>query len=137
VTECARALWVTAWPIAAYVRHRWAGAWVNSAFRNEGAGRASELIREAVAATRWLWPDVPALGLVTFVDTAKVRPTPVHGVPTWGRTYALAGFRRAGETDGGLQAWLLRPDDMPPAEQPQGATGGLFARGAAVKGGEP
>jgi hypothetical protein len=32
------ALWVTSWPFAEYVRHRWPGAWVNSCFRREGGG---------------------------------------------------------------------------------------------------
>ena len=31
-----KALWVTSFPFAQYVRHQWAGAWVCSAFRNEG-----------------------------------------------------------------------------------------------------
>jgi len=26
------ALWVTSWPFAEYVKHDWAGAWVNSLF---------------------------------------------------------------------------------------------------------
>lgn len=57
-TETGRALWVTSWPFAEYTKHAWAGAWVCSAFRNEGAGVASELIREALAATcaRWSPP---------------------------------------------------------------------------------
>ena len=57
-----QALWVTSWPFAQYVRHAWPGAWVNSLFRNEGAGLSSELIREAIAATRANWPNIPALG---------------------------------------------------------------------------
>src|SRR3546814_9126532 len=28
-------LWVTSWPFAQYVKHAWAGAWVNSLFRSE------------------------------------------------------------------------------------------------------
>ena len=28
------ALWITSWPLAAYVRHAWGGAWMCSAFRN-------------------------------------------------------------------------------------------------------
>jgi len=36
LTENADALWVTSWPFAEYVKHEWAGAWVNSCFRNEG-----------------------------------------------------------------------------------------------------
>ena len=87
-----KALWVTSWPYAQYVKHQWAGAWMCSAFRNEGAGIASELILEAVAATRAYFGEPPEQGMVTFIDRKKVKPTMVHGVPTWGRTYALAGF---------------------------------------------
>ena len=50
--ENGKAFWVTSFPFSQYVRHQWAGAWVCSAFRNENAGIASEMIRDAVAATR-------------------------------------------------------------------------------------
>jgi hypothetical protein len=115
------ALWVTSWPFAEYVRHRWPGAWVCSAFRNEGAGLASELIREAVAATRWRWPEIPALGMVTFVDADKVRRKRDPG-----RCYLRAGFARDGETEGGLLAFRLRPEDMPAPCAPVGAQRGLW-----------
>lgn len=36
IDNAAPALWVTSWPFAQYVKHAWAGAWVNSLFRNEG-----------------------------------------------------------------------------------------------------
>ena len=120
VLHCERALWVTSWPFAEYVRHRWAGAWVNSLFRNEGAGLSSELIREAVAATRWYWP-VPPLGMVTFVDASKVRKKRDPG-----RCYVRAGFRFVGFTEGGLHAFRLAPEDMPEPEPPNGVTLGLF-----------
>ena len=113
IEQYERAFWVTSWPFAQYVKHAWAGAWVCSAFRSEGAGVASELIRAAVAATRAHWPDVPEQGLVTFVDRKKVQPIKVRGVPTWGRTYVKAGFEYAGETKGGLMALVLRPQNMP------------------------
>ena len=109
------AFWVTSWPFAEYVKHAWAGAWVCSAFRNEGAGLSSELIREAVAATRWRWPDVPELGMITFVNTDKVRHKRDPG-----RCYLRAGFRRCGETKGGLIALQLPPQEMPQAEMPHG-----------------
>lgn len=112
-TERGRALWVTSWPFAEYVRHAWPGAWVCSAFRNEGAGTASDLIRDAVAATRAFFGEPPALGMVTFVDRRKVKPTPVRGVKKWGWTYERAGFRHVGETKGGLLAFQLLPDVMP------------------------
>src|SRR5207245_4852600 len=67
------AAWTTSWPIARYVKHRWAGAWVNSLFRKECAGVASEFIREAVAATRAFYGDPPPLGMVSFMDADKVR----------------------------------------------------------------
>src|SRR5258708_21960634 len=49
LTDCHKAVWVTSYPFAQYVKHAWAGAWVNSLFRTEGAGLASNLILEAVA----------------------------------------------------------------------------------------
>ena len=55
VTEDGRALWVTSFPYAKWVRHAWAGAWMNSLFRRESGPVASEMIREAVAATRARW----------------------------------------------------------------------------------
>lgn len=52
----ADAVWITSWPFAQYVRHDWAGAWVNSLFRNESAALSSDLIRQAIAATLSEWP---------------------------------------------------------------------------------
>ena len=115
--ENGKAFWVTSWPFAEYVKHAWAGAWVCSAFRNEGAGTASAMIRDAVAATRAYYGDPPDLGMITFIDKRKVKPTMVHGVPTWGLTYIKAGFRPVGKTKGGLLAFQLLPEDMPPAEE--------------------
>lgn len=114
LTTDTSALWVTSWPYAEYVKHAWAGAWVNSLFRREGgAVVASQLIREAVAATRWRWPDVPSLGMVSFVDASKVKHKRDPG-----RCYIRAGFRCDGETAGGLVALRMEPDLMPCAEAP-------------------
>lgn len=113
LTADADALWVTSWPFAEYVRHAWPGAWVNSLFRNESAYLSSELIREAVAATLWEWPDPPELGMVTFVDAGKVRRKRDPG-----RCYLRAGFERVGETKGGLVALQLPPDAMPAPAAP-------------------
>lgn len=107
------ALWVSSWPFAEYVKHEWAGAWVNSCFRRESGPLASCLIREAVAATRWVWGDPPPLGMVTFIDRSKV-----HRKRDFGRCYRRAGFRVCGETKGGLLALQLLPVDMPEAEAP-------------------
>lgn len=132
ITDCAKAYWVTSAPKAEYVKHAWAGAWICSAFRSEGAGCASDLIRQAVAATKAHYKaDPPALGMVTFIDTScrkckknfpkcgcvnpewVVKPTMRRGKTTWGYTYKKAGFIDVGRTKGGLLALQLRPDDMP------------------------
>lgn len=102
------AAWITSWPLAEYVQHDWAGAWVNSLFRNESEHLSSELIREAVAATLVVWPKPPDLGLVTFVDSAKVRHKRDPG-----RCYRKAGFSLVGTTKGGLLTWQLLPAEMP------------------------
>lgn len=108
------ALWTTSWPISDYVKHAWAGAWINSLFRRETTPvLSSELIRQAVAATRWYYGDSPALGMVTFVDAEKVR----HKRDV-GRCYRRAGFRYVGFTKGGLWAFQLRPEDMPEPDIP-------------------
>jgi hypothetical protein len=107
-----KSFWVTSWPFAEFVKHAWAGAWVCSAFRREGGDLlASEMIRQAVAATRSIWPEIPDLGMITFVDTTKTKHKRDPG-----RCYRRAGFRPVGETKGGLIALQLLPADMPPAE---------------------
>ena len=114
-TETGRAFWVTSFPYAEYVQHDWPGAWLCAAFRNEGAGIASEMIIDAVAATRAYFGEPPELGMITFINTRKVKPTFVHGKPSWGRTYTLAGFKEVGKTKGGLLVFQLLPEDMPAA----------------------
>lgn len=113
LSDCRRAFWITSAPYARFVKHAWPGAWVCSAFRSEGAGVASELIRDAVAATRAFYGDPPALGMVTFIDASKVQPIWVHGEPTWGRTWLKAGFSAVGKTKGGLLAFQMLPAVMP------------------------
>jgi len=129
LTENADALWVTSWPFAEYVKHAWAGAWVCSCFRNESPHLASELIRQALAATRWYWGDPPDLGMVTFVDTRQVRRKRDPG-----RCYLRAGFQRAGWTAGGLLALTIQPQEMPAPEACR-APGGPQLRlfGAAIR----
>jgi hypothetical protein len=112
------AYWITSWPFAEYVKHAWAGAWVNSAFRNEGAGRSSELIREAIAITRSFWKP-PSIGLITFVDASRVKHKRDPG-----RCYLRAGFERVGMTKGGLIALQMLPDAMP---EPMEIERGLFS----------
>jgi hypothetical protein len=106
-TAAADAFWITSYPFAEYVKHAWAGAWVCSAFRNESEYRSSELIREAVAVSRFKW-ETPALGMVTFVNADKVRRKRDPG-----RCFLRAGFRPCGKTKGGLLAFQMLPADMP------------------------
>lgn len=111
LTPPATALWVTSWPFAEFTKHAWAGAWVNSLFRNEAPDLhiSSGLILEAVAVTRGIWGDPPPLGIITFVDADRVRHKRDPG-----RCYRRAGFSHVGETEGGLLAFQLLPDAMPP-----------------------
>jgi hypothetical protein len=123
MSKCGRALWVSSWPLAEFTRHEWAGAWMNTMFRNEGAGLSSELIGSAVAATRAIWGEPPGLGMVTFIDASKVRKKRDPG-----RCYLRAGFELVGATKvNALLALQLVPSRMPDAEAPNGWTPSLYA----------
>ena len=107
------AFWITSWPFPQFVRHAWAGAWICSAFRNEGNHLSSELIRDAVACTLSEYGAPPSLGMITFVNVDRVRKKRDPG-----RCYRRAGFQPCGTTKGGLIALQLLPADMPTAEWP-------------------
>lgn len=107
-TDSGRALWVTSWPFAEYVKHAWAGAWVCSLFRNEGAGLASEMIKDAVSATRAYFGDPPPLGMITFVLPKAIRSN------NPGYCYKAAGWRPAGSAKDGKPCLQIPPADMPP-----------------------
>lgn len=114
LTAQAEALWVTSWPEAAYVKHGWAGAWINSLFRNERRDLflSSELILEAIAATRANFGEPPDLGMVTFVDAGAVKRKRDPG-----RCYRKAGFHEVGRTKTRNYVVLqLLPKDMPAPE---------------------
>lgn len=115
VTDCGRAFWVSSFPKAEFVKHRWAGAWVCSAFRSEGAGGSVDRIRQALAATRAHYGTPPCLGMVTFIDARKVEPIMIRGVPSFGWTWIKAGFQYVGKTEGGLLAFQILADRMPAA----------------------
>lgn len=134
LTENADALWTTSAPIAAYVRHRWAGAWMCSIFRNESDLCSSDLIREAVALTLGRYGEPPDLGMVTFVDPRHV---PGFYVRTsegrelrWGYSFWKAGFRFCGWSKGGLYALQLLPADMPEPMRMRSAQVSLFDEAA-------
>lgn len=88
-------------------------AWVCTIFRNEGGQLASELIKQAVATTRYEWGEPPADGMVTFVDVSKVKPK-----KTPGYCYVRAGFREAGHTKSGHLVLHLRAEDFPAPMRP-------------------
>lgn len=118
----AKALWVTSWPFAQYVKHAWAGAWVCSCFRNEGAGLSSELILDAIAATKAIYGEPPELGMITFVDRKKTKSKKDPGY-----CYMKAGFEPDGKTKGGLYVLRMSPDKMPTAISPMAFQTELFA----------
>jgi len=77
VTPCERAVWITVRhrPEASSARATADGldAWRCSMFRNEGAGRASDLIVAAMNLTARLWgDDLPPDGWATYVEPGKV-----------------------------------------------------------------
>lgn len=113
-----QAVWVSSWP--EFARHQWKGAWVNTLFRKECGGIASEFILEAVARTVGRWPKVPNLGMITFIDPSKVPAIIVRGKPKWGYSYEKAGFNLVGKTGSELLAFQLLPQNMPaPISQDQ------------------
>jgi hypothetical protein len=77
------------------------------------------MIREAVAATRFVFGDPPEMGMISFIDRSEVKPIKVRGVETWGWTWRRAGFVPAGQTKGGLLAMRLPPSAMPEPEKPK------------------
>jgi len=94
---------------------------VNSTFRREsGSEKASALITHAVACTRGIFGDPPELGMVSFVNPEKVQGVRRRGSMIYGYCYLMAGWEHVGYTQGGLWAWQLRPDRMPPAREPSG-----------------
>jgi hypothetical protein len=85
-------------------------------------GLSSDLIREAVAATRWFhrtkesWDQpMPEEGMITFIDEGEVQSD------NPGYCYLCAGFERVGRTKGGLVAVQLLPDEMPEPRAPRNA----------------
>lgn len=115
LTECGRAVWGTSWQKPEFVDHAWPDAWVNTIFRSEGAGLASELIAAAISATRAFYGKPPSRGMITMIDLEKVRPITVRSTKVWGWTYRKVGFKEVGETGSGKLVLQLLPEEMPPA----------------------
>jgi hypothetical protein len=113
VANNGKAVFGLSYPKAEYVKHAWAGAWIVSIFRNEGAGPfASDMIRDALAHMQTEY-DLPELGCVTFVDPKQVPGILCRGERVKGFCFMKAGFEAVGETKSGKLAWQLRPDQMP------------------------
>jgi hypothetical protein len=113
------AVWATSWPYSEYVNRVYPDAWLNSLFRNEGDYLASDLITEAISATKWFsinkWNSSkpPESGMITLIDTKKVKPIKRRGSLHYGYVYEKAGFKHVGFTEGGLMIFQLLPEDMP------------------------
>lgn len=98
--------WVSFWQ--PNPTHRWKKSWNNSLFRNETSIRASDLIRQAVAITRYCWGEPPEDGFITFVDPNRVRSKSNPG-----HSYVIAGWRNVGKTPRGLLVFQLSRDRFP------------------------
>lgn len=114
------ALWVSVFQT--FVKHAWPGAWECTLFRNESrAHLSSDLIRQALAATRAIWGDPPPAGMITTVDADKVKKKRDPG-----RCFVRAGFRLVGETGSGKLVFLIAPEAFPAACAPIGHAPDLF-----------
>jgi len=115
----AAALWVTSWPFGEYVKHAWPGTWVCSAFRNQRRDLflSSDLIVEALAATRFYW-EPPPEGIITFIDPSKTKHKRDPG-----RCFLKAGFHVSGKAPAG---GTMRPVCICDGKPPRTA-GGLVA----------
>ena len=118
------AVWVSSWPYPQYATHSFMqeDVWLCTLFRNEAPDlyRSSDLIRQAVAATRWQWTP-PAAGMITFVDTTKVRRK-----RDWGRCFRKAGWQHIGYTRNGLVVLQIHPQEMSDAAPALGQSLHLF-----------
>ena len=121
LTDCGDALWISSYQ--KFVQHAWPGAWNCSAFRNENPKNlSSELIREAMAATRYAWGDPPPQGMITFVDPNAISS------PNPGFCFLKAGFKRVGITQRRKRlVFHIAPEDMPPAAAAMGMIRDLFS----------
>ena len=121
LTEHGDAVWGTSWPYAHLLQRSWfPTAWMCSIYRNESPYLSSELILEAIAATRWYWPLTPIDGMVTIIDQRKVKSA------NPGYCYKKAGFKHVGYTKKGLVIVQMLPKDMPEPAMPNGAQLSLF-----------
>lgn len=107
------AVWITLRQRPEFVDHAWPHALYNAAFRNESCHLSSDLIREALAATRFVLGEPPADGIISFVD-----PTAVRRKRDPGRCYRRAGFRHVDTLASGKLVLQLLGADWPTAVAP-------------------
>lgn len=114
-----------------HVDHAWPGAWVCSAFRNETGWWSSELILEALAATRAEWGEPPPEGMITFVDpAATARRRGRNNRP--GHCFRVAGFVELPQrTTRGYFVLHRSPAGWPPAVVAPRLQAALALEGAA------
>lgn len=89
--------------------------WHNGLFRNESGIRSSDLIREAIAITKYFWGDVmPRHGFHSFVDPTKVRGVPVRGQLVHGFCFMKAGFKASNirTKKRNLIRWILDANEI-------------------------
>ena len=115
------AVWCTSWPYGELVAHDYPGAMVCTIFRNESDVLSSLLVRQALAATRWKYPELPDLGIITWINAGKVRRKRDPG-----RCFLRAGFERIGLSRTGLVTLQCLPRDWPDPEPPVGSQGTLL-----------
>lgn len=87
-TENADAVWVT-W---SGIRDDGIEAWGCTIFRNESPHLSSELIREAIDITIREWGTPPPDGIITYVDSSKVRSA------NPGFCFLMAGWAKTGHS---------------------------------------
>lgn len=108
------AIWATSWPFEQYVNRVYPDAWINTIFRNESNRLASELILQAISATRWYYGQPPESGMISLIDPKQVKPIKRRGKLHWGYVYEKAGFEYVGRTQKhNFMIFQLLPERMP------------------------
>jgi hypothetical protein len=105
---------VTSVPFVQYAQHRWPGAWLCAAFRNESIILSSLLIEQAVAVSLFLLKILPPLGFITFVNATKIKSS------NPGYCFKRAGWEHVGFTKKNLHVLQLLPETFPTPIAPIG-----------------
>jgi len=98
ISPSADAVWVT-WD---GIRDDGFTAWECTLFRNEGQVLSSILINEAIAVTVQEWGNSPPDGIITYVNSARVKSN------NPGCCFKKAGWKHAGKSKSGLLRFQYR-----------------------------